>query len=102
MADDDVIDYVVVHELAHITEMNHSPQFWAIVEGVLPDYKELQVRLKKLQEVLSVQDWEYNPDNDVPCESVEKPIQLNAACEAVSPPKVVQKTEPDYDQLTLF
>ena len=104
MADDDVIDYVVVHELAHITETNHSPSFWAIVEGVLPDYKERQAMLKKLQEVLSVQDWDYNPENDVPCESVEKPIptQRNAACEAVSPPKVVQKTELEYDQLTLF
>jgi len=64
MADDDVIDYVVVHELAHIKEMNHSPRFWKIVESVLPDYKERQSRLKKLQEVLSVQEWDYNPDND--------------------------------------
>ena len=42
MADDDVIDYVVVHELAHITEMNHSARFWAIVGGLLPDYKKRQ------------------------------------------------------------
>jgi len=58
MADDDVIDYVVVHELAHIKEMNHSPKFWAIVEGILPDYKQRQAKLKKLQKRLSTEEWE--------------------------------------------
>lgn len=58
MAGDDVIDYVIVHELAHITEMNHSAQFWAIVEKVLPDYKERQKRLKELQKKLITEDWE--------------------------------------------
>jgi len=58
MADDDVIDYLVVHELAHITEMNHSKRFWTVVEGVLPDYKERQKRLKQLQHRLSGENWE--------------------------------------------
>ena len=58
MADDEMIDYVVVHELAHITEMNHSPQFWAIVEGVLPDYRARKARLKILQEKLKIENWE--------------------------------------------
>lgn len=35
----EVLDYVVVHELAHRKEMNHSPAFWAEVERILPDYK---------------------------------------------------------------
>ena len=58
MADDDVIDYVVVHELAHIREHNHSPRFWAAVEGVFPDYKDRQSKLKLLQKQLAVQDWD--------------------------------------------
>ena len=43
----DVIDYVVVHELCHLKEMNHSPRFWAEVERVLPDYKKSRLWLKR-------------------------------------------------------
>jgi predicted metal-dependent hydrolase len=57
MADDEVIDYLVVHELAHLKEMNHSSRFWSVVEGVLPDYKIRQKRLKQLQQTLATQDW---------------------------------------------
>lgn len=39
-------DYVVVHELAHLREMNHSPAFYRIIEGVMPDYKERKRMLK--------------------------------------------------------
>jgi hypothetical protein len=38
-APDDVLDYVIVHELAHIRELNHSRDFWRLVEGAVPDYK---------------------------------------------------------------
>ena len=42
-----IIDYVVVHELAHRKQMNHSPLFWAEVEKVLPDYKARRAWLKE-------------------------------------------------------
>lgn len=45
-APDDVIDYVVVHELAHLVEMNHSNKFWQIVENIIPDYLEKEKVLK--------------------------------------------------------
>ena len=41
-----VIDYVVVHELAHPREMNHGPRFWQHVGEVLPDYAERREQLK--------------------------------------------------------
>ena len=39
LAPEEVLNYVVVHELAHRREMNHSKAFYAIVESVLPDYR---------------------------------------------------------------
>ena len=50
-----VIDYVVVHELSHITYKNHSPAFWARVNTVLPNYEDDQDWLKvnrKLMEII--------------------------------------------------
>lgn len=44
-----LIDYVVVHELAHLREMNHSPAFWAVVASVLPDHVERRQALKRVR-----------------------------------------------------
>lgn len=40
-------DYVVVHELCHLLEMNHSPKFWSFVEEIIPDYRERRKWLKE-------------------------------------------------------
>lgn len=44
---DELFDYVVVHELAHRLEMNHSARFWLQVAQILPDYKERRRKLKE-------------------------------------------------------
>lgn len=36
---EEILDYVVVHELAHRLQMNHSTEFWDEVEKILPDYR---------------------------------------------------------------
>ncbi len=43
----EVIDYVVVHELVHLDEKNHSRRFWSKVERILPDYREPLKWLRK-------------------------------------------------------
>ena len=47
-------DYVVVHELAHRLEMNHSDRFWKIVESQIPDYKERRNLLKTYENQVTV------------------------------------------------
>lgn len=47
MAPAEVLDYVVVHELSHRLEMNHSTRFWAHVGDVLPDYRNAKKWLKE-------------------------------------------------------
>jgi predicted metal-dependent hydrolase len=44
-----LLDYIIVHELSHLKQMNHGPLFWAEVERVLPNYKESIIELRKLE-----------------------------------------------------
>ncbi len=53
----EILDYVVVHELAHIKEKNHSTRFWALVAQIFPDHK---LRRKQLREFGKRSQLQYN------------------------------------------
>ena len=58
MAEDDVIDYIIVHELAHMYKMGHSEEYWDLVGCVLHDYEERIIKLRELQERILGEDWD--------------------------------------------
>lgn len=47
-----LVDYVLIHELCHLRHLNHSPRFWALVKGLIPDYKERRAQLVKIRDSL--------------------------------------------------
>lgn len=49
-APDDVLEYVCIHELAHLIEHNHSKRYWDLVKKIIPDYKEKEKWLKDNQD----------------------------------------------------
>lgn len=55
MAEKEVIDYVIIHELIHIIHHNHSNKFWAEVSRHCPQWKALRARLKFYSEIISIQ-----------------------------------------------
>lgn len=56
----DLIDYVLVHEVAHLHRSDHGPEFWRLVERAMPDYKSRRERLRQLGQDL------WLPDQGVP------------------------------------
>ena len=50
-----VLDYVVVHELCHLTHMNHSREFWNLVSAVMPDYQKYKAWLKEHGQELNIE-----------------------------------------------
>jgi len=54
MAPREVVDYVVVHELAHIGQLDHSPAYWSKVRGILPDYRVQEKWLKDNATLLDI------------------------------------------------
>src|SRR5690606_18094695 len=52
MASSAALEYVLVHELAHLFERNHGPRFWALVERLLPDYRDRQLMLRNEGEMV--------------------------------------------------
>jgi len=47
----EVIDYVIIHELCHLKEMNHSKRFWDEVEKIIPEYRLLRKELKEAERI---------------------------------------------------
>lgn len=47
LLDQELIDYIVVHELCHLAQMNHGPMFWSLVAQTMPEYKKHHTALRK-------------------------------------------------------
>jgi predicted metal-dependent hydrolase len=50
-APDEVLEYVCIHELAHLIEHNHSEKYWALVRKVMPDYKTKEIWLNEKKDL---------------------------------------------------
>ena len=60
-----IIDYLIVHELAHLIHFDHSPEFWSCVEGYIPNYKEARKWLNTNRyAVMAPCDIKYTPEEN--------------------------------------
>ncbi len=50
----EIVDYVIVHELVHLRQPDHSPKFWAKVEALMPDYKRRREWLRENERLLRI------------------------------------------------
>lgn len=50
----DLVDYIVVHEFCHLLEFNHTKNFWALVETILPNWRDLRRELKSQNWILNL------------------------------------------------
>ncbi len=48
-----MVDYIIVHELCHLKELNHSPRFWALVARAVPNYKAIRRELRSQDRLLN-------------------------------------------------
>jgi len=51
----ELLEYVLIHEIAHLGELNHSPRFWALVERACPDWRERRRLLRRYEEYIRSQ-----------------------------------------------
>ncbi len=58
MAEPAAVDYIIIHELCHMREFNHSTRFWTEVEKYCPDYKQHKAYLKRLWQEIMRERWE--------------------------------------------
>lgn len=54
MANDRIIEYIIIHELSHTIELNHSDRFWKIVEKIIPDYRDIENELTEIEHLLDL------------------------------------------------
>jgi len=53
----ELLEYVLIHEVCHLGELNHSPRFWALVARASPDYAERRALLRRYDEYLRCRPW---------------------------------------------
>ena len=50
----ELLDYIIVHEFCHLLEFNHTKNFWAVVQTILPNWKTLRIQLKHMNWLLQL------------------------------------------------